>query len=108
MRRVLFATRVPPPAGHLRVGEAPSPPHGPPAPAAAARRGGATWAGPAALTDLAGGLKPHACSHCEATFAEAGHLKQHLSAVYLGLKPYACSHREATFCFGGRPQRHLS
>jgi hypothetical protein len=54
------------------------------------------------------GLKPHACSHCEATFTAASSLKQRLSAMHLGLKPYACSHCEATFTEVSSLKAHLS
>ena len=53
-------------------------------------------------------LKPHACSHCDATFTQAGNLKTHLSAVHLGLKPFACSHCEAAFASVGHLKTHLS
>ena len=54
------------------------------------------------------GLKPHACSHCEATFAQAGDLKRHMSSVHLGLKPHACSQCEATFTEAGSLRKHVS
>jgi uncharacterized Zn-finger protein len=54
------------------------------------------------------GLKPHACSQCEATFARADQLKQHLSSVHLGLKPFECEWCVAAYASSAGLKAHMA
>jgi hypothetical protein len=53
------------------------------------------------------GEKLHACSQCEATFAQAENLRQHERSVPAGERPHACSHCEAAFAQVGSLRRHV-
>jgi KRAB domain-containing zinc finger protein len=54
------------------------------------------------------GLKPHACSLCEAAFPSVSHLKSHLSLVHLGLKPYECEWCVAAYASSSSLKAHMA
>ena len=66
------------------------------------------FATPATTARSGLGLPPFECEHCAATFAQAGYLKKHISAVHLGLKPFECEHCAATFAEASKLKKHVS
>ena len=44
-----------------------------------------------------GPKKPFQCNQCEKSYAQKGHLKEHVDLVHLGLKPHKCTQCDAAF-----------
>ena len=51
--------------------------------------------------------RPYKCPNCDASFAQRGHLKVHISSVHEGKKPYKCHNCDSRFSQNSSLQYHI-
>ena len=52
--------------------------------------------------------RPYKCPNCDASFAQRGNLKVHISGVHEGKKPYKCPNCDSRFKQNSSLQYHIS
>ena len=52
--------------------------------------------------------RPYKCPNCDASFAQRGNLKVHISGVHEGKKPYKCPNCDSRFAQNSSLQYHIS